>query len=69
MYTKWIYSNETCKKITFSKEYLLVEGLCKNEFFYFKDVRRFETFKDVFFYGKTLGINVYFRNGSLKKST
>lgn len=55
------------KKITFSKEFLLVEGLCKDEFFYFKDVRRFETFKDVFFYGKTLGINVYFRNGSLKK--
>lgn len=42
------------KKITFSKEYLLVEGLCKNEFFYFKDVRRFETFKDVFFLRKDI---------------
>lgn len=55
------------KKIAFNKEFLLVEGLCKNESFHFKDVCKFETFKDAFFYGKTLGINVYLKNGDIRK--
>lgn len=55
------------KKIAFNKEFFLIEGLYKKEFIPFKDIYKFEIFKDGFFYGKTLGINVYFRNGSLKK--
>lgn len=55
------------KKIAFNKEFLLIEGLYKNEFIPFKEIYKFEIFKDGFFYGKTLGINVYFRNGSIKK--
>lgn len=67
MYIKWIHSNETCKKIVFNKESLLIVGLFKKEFIPFKDIYKFEIFKDGFFYGKTLGINIHFRNGSLKK--
>lgn len=55
------------KKIAFNKEFFLIEGLCKNEFIPFKDIYKFVTFKDRFFYGKTLGINVYLKNGSHKK--
>lgn len=54
-------------KITFNKESLLIDGVCKHEFFYFKNIRKFEVFKDAFFYRKTLGINVYLKNGNLKK--
>lgn len=55
------------KKIAFNKEFLLVEGLFKKEFIPCKDIYKFEIFKDGFFYGKTLGINVYLKNGSIKK--
>ena len=43
------------KKIVFNKESLLIVGLFKKEFI------------DGFFYEKTLGIKIHFRNGSLKK--
>lgn len=39
----------------------------EKEFIPFKDIYKFEIFKDGFFYGKPLGINIHFRNGSLKK--
>ncbi|WP_346700566.1 hypothetical protein [Barnesiella sp. An22] len=55
------------KKIVFNKESLLIAGLLKKEFIPFKNIHKFEIFKDGFFYGKTLGINIHFRNGSLKK--
>lgn len=54
-------------KIAFNDEFLIIEGLYKKEFFHFKSIRKFETFKDTFFYGKTLGVNIYLKDGSLKK--
>lgn len=55
------------KKIDFDKDRLSVWGLYKTDIFYLKDVRKFELFKDAFFYGKTLGINVYLKNGDMKR--
>lgn len=56
------------KKIVFNKESLLIVGLFKKEFIPFKEIYKFEIFKDGFFYEKTLGIKIHFRNGSLKKN-
>lgn len=55
------------KKIVLNKEFLLIVGLFKKEFIPFKDIYKFEIFKDGFFNRKTLGINIYFRNGSVRK--
>lgn len=55
------------KKIVFNKESLLIVGLFKKEFIPFKEIYKFEIFKDGFFYEKTLGIKIHFRKGSLKK--
>lgn len=54
-------------KIKVYKKQLIVERLHKKEILNYKDIQKIEFFKDSFFYEKTIGIRIYFKNKICKK--
>lgn len=64
--TYFILVNRT-NKVKVYQEQLLIENIFKRVFYKYEDIQKISVFKDFFFYVKTIGIRIHFKNGICKK--